>query len=141
MRDKGWFMAVGLAILVALMDAGAWLGRVLLVPLPGPLIGMALLAAVLVAWRGTAGGRSPRSHAARVQAGLEQTAGLLIRGMGLLFVPAGAGIVAQGGLLRTAWLPLAAGLVASTLVGLCVTGLVMQHFCLRQAAALAEHRA
>ena len=45
--------------------------------------------------------------------------------MGLLFVPAGVGIVAEAGLVRKEWLPIAAGLIGSTVLSLAVTGLVM----------------
>jgi putative effector of murein hydrolase LrgA (UPF0299 family) len=45
--------------------------------------------------------------------------------MGLLFVPAGVGIIAEAGLLREQWLPIVAGLIGSTILSLAVTGLVM----------------
>jgi len=45
--------------------------------------------------------------------------------MGLLFVPAGVGIIATASLLRQEWLPIVAGLIGSTVLSLAVTGLVM----------------
>jgi holin-like protein len=42
-------------------------------------------------------------------------------------VPAGVGIIAELGVLRREWLPILAGLVVSTVLGLIVTGLVMHH--------------
>ena len=47
--------------------------------------------------------------------------------MGLLFVPAGVGIIAELGVLRREWLAILAGLLVSTVLGLAVTGLVMHH--------------
>jgi holin-like protein len=54
----------------------------------------------------------------------ERAAQRLIRHMGLLFVPAGAGVIAETGILRLEWLPIAAGLIRSTLLSLAVIGLV-----------------
>lgn len=45
--------------------------------------------------------------------------------MGLLFIPTGVGIVAEAGLVRQEWLPIAVGLIGSTVLSLVVTGLVM----------------
>jgi holin-like protein len=56
---------------------------------------------------------------------LERTADALISHMGLLFVPAGVGVIAEVGLLRTQWFPILAALVGSTMLSLMVTGLVM----------------
>jgi LrgA family len=49
----------------------------------------------------------------------------LISHVGLLFVPAGVGVIAEAGLLREEWLPIVAGLIGSTILSLAVTGLVM----------------
>ena len=49
---------------------------------------------------------------------------MLIEHMGLLFVPAGVGIVAAGDLLRQEWLPIVVAVLVSTLLGLVVTGWV-----------------
>ena len=85
-------------------------------PIPGPVIGMFLLAAVLVI-------RGRRVD--RVPPALEATADTLISHMGLLFVPAGVGIIAEADLLRQQWLPVVAAVVGSTVLSLAVTGLVM----------------
>jgi len=60
---------------------------------------------------------------------LARTANTLIANMGLLFVPAGVGVIVEFGVLRQNWLPILAGLILSTLLGLVVTGLVMHHVC------------
>jgi holin-like protein len=82
-------------------------------PIPGPVIGMLLLFAALLAW--------PRLHDV-----LEQTASELLRHLSLLFVPAGVGIVVAAASGRGQWLAIGAALVASTLLTLGVTALVMQ---------------
>jgi holin-like protein len=86
---------------------------------PGPVIGMFLLAAILAI-------RKDKPGRLAIPAELGTAAETLIGHMGLLFVPAGVGIVAEAGLLRQEWLPILAGLVGSTILSLAVTGLVMR---------------
>lgn len=87
-------------------------------PVPGPVIGMLLLAAALSL-------RTDRPEAPAVPDALGRTAESLISHMGLLFVPAGVGIITEVGLLRAEWLPIMAGLIGSTVLSLATTGLVM----------------
>ena len=82
------------------------------------IVGMLLLAAVL-------GVRKDRPEAPAIPGALARTAESLIGHMGLLFVPAGVGIITEAGLLRAEWLPILAGLIGSTVLSLAVTGLVM----------------
>jgi holin-like protein len=86
-------------------------------PVPGPVIGLFLLAAILV----IRGGKSERS----VPPALEKTAETLIAVMGLLFVPAGVGVLAEAELLRQEWFPIIVALFGSTVLSVAVTGLVM----------------
>jgi putative effector of murein hydrolase LrgA (UPF0299 family) len=115
-------MPAALATLVGLQLLGEVLRQALHLPMPGALIGMFLLAVVLV-WRGSAGDAGETA----VPAPLLTAARVLIANMGLLFVPAGVGVMAEMGLLRQDWLPIVAGLLVSTVLGLGVTGLVMHH--------------
>ena len=115
-------MPSAFAVLIGLQLVGEVLRQTLHLPLPGPLIGMALLTVVLVA-RGSTGAAA--EHA--VPRPLLKAADGLIAHMGLLFVPAGVGIIAELGVLRREWLAILAGLVVSTVLGLAVTGLVMHH--------------
>jgi putative effector of murein hydrolase LrgA (UPF0299 family) len=87
-------------------------------PLPGPVIGMLLLAGALLVTR--------RGKAPDAESDLDRLSGQLIRHMGLLFVPAGVGIIAQADLLRAQWLPITVALAGSTVLGLLVTALVMR---------------
>lgn len=115
------------AILVLLLCeiAGDLLRQMLALAVPGPVIGMSILAVVL-AWREE--GPPPKWC---VTDTLKRTAEGLIRHMGLLFVPAGVGLIAEIDVLRREWLPIAASLVGSTLLSLVVTGLVM-HWSIRR---------
>lgn len=115
-------MAAAFAVLIGLQLAGEVLRQTLHLPLPGPLIGMALLTIVLVA-RGSAGAAAEQA----VSPPLRKAANGLIANMGLLFVPAGVGIIAEVGVLRHQWTAILAGLLISTVLGLAVTGLVMHH--------------
>ena len=82
-------------------------------PIPGPVIGMALLFVTLVI-RG------------QVTEDLRETASGLLRHLSLLFVPAGVGVMAHLGRLQHEWLPISVSLVASTLITIAVTALAMR---------------
>jgi holin-like protein len=122
-------MPSAFAILIGLQLVGEVLRQTLHLPLPGPLIGMFLLTVVLV-FRGSAGPLAERA----IPPSLLKVANGLIANMGLLFVPAGVGIIAEVYVLRHAWLPILVGLLVSTVLGLAVTGLVM-HYVSRVAGA------
>jgi holin-like protein len=111
-------MIVALLILIAGELVGEFVRGAFDLPVPGAVIGMFLLAAVLAC-------RKDRPDAAAIPGELGQTAETLISHMGLLFVPAGVGIITVTGPLRQEWLPIAAGLIGSTVLSLAVTGLVM----------------
>jgi putative effector of murein hydrolase LrgA (UPF0299 family) len=83
---------------------------------PGPVIGMLLLAAVYILRR-----RDPSPA-------VEQAADGLLSWLGLLFVPAGVGIVANLALLRTAWVPISIALIGSTFLTLLTTAWIMHRF-------------
>ncbi|MBV8123351.1 MAG: CidA/LrgA family protein, partial [Paucibacter sp.] len=107
----------GLLTLIACELAGALIGEALHLPIPGPVLGLFLLAALL-AWR-------MRGQTEPIPQDLGRTADFLIQAMGLLFVPAGVGVITEASLLRTEWLPIAAAVVGSTIASLAVTGLVL----------------
>ncbi|HEX6912628.1 MAG TPA: CidA/LrgA family protein [Longimicrobium sp.] len=105
--------ALGLLILLAFWVAGDWLADAARLPLPGSVVGMLMLAATL----------RLRWVPARI---VEPAAGLLIRHMALLFVPAGVGVMAYGGLLGREWLPIVVAGTASTLAVLVAVGWLQQ---------------
>jgi holin-like protein len=115
-------MPLALAILIGSQLIGEFLRQTLHLPLPGPLIGMFLLAFIL-AMRKT----GPAVAGEPFSTPLLRTANGFIAHMGLLFVPAGVGVIVELTVLRREWLPILAGLLVSTLLGLVVTGLVMHH--------------
>ena len=118
-------MLIALTSLIGCQLIGELIREIFHLPIPGPVIGMFLLAAALVLRCSKPDGSPPSS--------LNATAETLIAYMGLLFVPAGVGVIAEGDLLREQWLPILAGVVGSTVISVAVTGLVM-HWTTRPAA-------
>lgn len=108
--------------LLAFQLAGECLYRAFSLPLPGPVIGMALLTLWLL--------RRPPAP----DSSLQITAKRLLQVLGLLFVPAGVGIVASGDLVRAQWAPILVGVFGSTILSLVVTAYVMKWLCARQEA-------
>lgn len=104
---------VALFVLLLCQLVGEVLSRTLGIPVPGPVLGMLLLAAWYMLRRREP--EKPMRHAAEG----------LLRWLGLLFVPAGVGVVANLDLLRAAWLPVVVALLGSTLATLLVTALLM----------------
>ncbi|CAB3798641.1 Antiholin-like protein LrgA [Paraburkholderia ultramafica] len=120
-------MPFAIVTLIGAQLIGEVLRRLLHLPLPGPVVGMFVLALALI---GPA--RSWLAHTPTGPSMLEKSASTLISNMGLLFVPAGVGIIAELSVLRRAWLPIVAGVFVSTILGLIVTGVVM-HRVMRRA--------
>lgn len=102
-----------LAILLVFQLIGELIVVGLNLPLPGPVIGMALLFIGLVIF-----GRVPEELG-------NLTRGLLDQ-LSLLFVPAGVGMMTHLSLLGQQWIPLTSSLIVSTLLTLAVTGWLMQ---------------
>jgi len=106
-------MLAALTVLLVYQLVGEILVVALRLPVPGPVVGMALLFASLIL-RG------------RVAADLGSTANGLLRHLSLLFVPAGVGVMAHLSRLAGEWLPITVSLVLSTLLTVAVTALVMR---------------
>ncbi len=104
-------MVTALSLLLGCQLVGELLARALGLPLPGPVLGMVLLFAVLLlrgaAWQTTA-----------LAQALNQSADFLLKHLSLLFVPAGVGVVQHWALLEAHLLPLLLTLVLSTLLAL-----------------------
>ena len=86
---------------------------VIILRLPGPVVGMVLLFLDLL-WRG------------RVPQDLESTARGMLNHLALMFVPAGTGVVVYLSLLRQEWLPITVALIGSTVLTIAVTALTLQ---------------
>ncbi len=98
---------------------GETLARLLSLPVPGPVIGMALLFVALqlrAAWRPDASSTKDQPIGA--------VSGFLLGNLSLLFVPAGVGIVAQLPVLAAHGIGLSVALAVSTVISLSVTALV-----------------
>lgn len=123
-------MIRGLLALVLCQLAGDFVAHALALPVPGPVLGMALLLAVLLV---RAGGRrrtatrpaeatrsAPLAPAAPagVPSGIGAAADGLIRHLQLLFVPAGAGIVLYLPELARSWSSVVGGIVLGWLATL-----------------------
>lgn len=101
-----------IALLLACQLIGEVVARATKIPVPGPVLGMALLWAGLMAAR-----RLPDS--------LERVAQGLLGNLSLLFVPAGVGVIRHLDILRSQWLPIAAATIGSTVLTMVVTAGVM----------------
>ena len=107
-------MVVGLTWLVVCQLAGEVLVRLTGVPVPGPVAGMVVLLVALEVRRQR--GRDPEATAT------VRAADRLLRHLQLLFVPAGAGVVAHLAVLRTDAVPVVAAVVGSWALGLLAVG-------------------
>jgi len=91
---------------------GELAARTLQFPVPGPVVGLALLF-VFLRLRGS------------VSDSLRQTAAMLHGHMSLLFVPAGVGVMLYYPQLAREWLVILVSVVVSTLIGIGVTAWVL----------------
>lgn len=109
----------GLTLLLLCQSAGEALARLLHLPLPGPVLGLVLLA-LLLQWPAV---RGP----------VEAAATPLLQHLSLLFVPVGVGVVAHLGLITQYGPRMLLALLLSTWIGLLVTALVLQRLWPRSA--------
>jgi holin-like protein len=110
-------MLRALALLFTCQLAGEVVVRALKAPVPGPVLGLVLLALGLALARRFGG---PSSDTVETT-GLGRMAAGLLGVLGVLFVPAGVGLVEHLPLLREHGLALMAALVGSTLITLVST--------------------
>lgn len=106
-------MLVGWLVLLVSLLAGELLSTKLGLPLPGPVLGMAILALALGVQR-------------RATPSVERAADSLLAHMPLLFVPAGVGALQFWPQLKGAWLPVAVTLLVGTTLTLAVTALTFK---------------
>lgn len=106
-------MLTSLAAIVLFEVAGDMCQRLTGLPVPGPVIGMALLLLALIL-RG------------RLPDGLERASTGLLSYLPMLFVPAGVGVMAHFELIRAEWPALVAGLVGSSVLAVVATALTMR---------------
>lgn len=106
-------MLAAITMLLVFQLAGEAISLVLGLPVPGPVIGLSLLFLALVLRGG-------------VPDQLRSTANGLLQHLSLLFVPAGVGVMVHLARLRDEWLPITVALVASTVLTIACTALVMR---------------
>jgi holin-like protein len=91
-------------------------------PIPGPVIGMALLFAGLLVRGG-------------IPAGLGGVGEGLVGNLSLLFVPAGVGVMQHAKLIGSELVPISVALLVSTVLAVAVTGIFMAWLGARSASA------
>lgn len=96
-------MVEALTVLLAFQLLGETLAHLLGLSMPGPVIGMALL---FLAW----------PVLPRLQQRLSTVADTLLANFGLLFVPAGVGVMLHASLIAAWWAPLLLGVLLSTAI-------------------------
>ncbi|MEO9530546.1 CidA/LrgA family protein [Roseibium sp.] len=101
-------MLGAVAVLFSFQLAGEVIARFLGLPVPGPVIGLALFAALL-------------ALRPDLVPSVEGTARTILSHLSLLFVPAGVGVVANLDLLADKWVAICVVLVASTVTTLLVS--------------------
>jgi holin-like protein len=106
-------MLPSLTVIVLFEAARDVLQTLLKLPIPGPIIGMALLFVALIG-----NGRLPD--------GLDRTASGILCYLPMMFVPAGVGIMAHFDLIRSDWLAICAALVVSSVLAIVITAATMR---------------
>ncbi len=109
-------MIGGITVLLGCQLVGELISHGLHWPVPGPVLGMILLFGVLLL----------RSRDGEAPAPLNQVADALLGNLGLLFIPAGVGVVIYGPLLARDWAPIAVGVLIGTLLTIGFTGRLAQ---------------
>jgi holin-like protein len=105
-------MLQALATLLVFQTIGEVLSFSLALPIPGPVLGMALLLVLLLA------------RPATIEA-LRPTSVELLKHLSLLFVPAGVGVMLHVTRIADEWLAIAVALLVSTGLAIAVTALVI----------------
>lgn len=107
-------MLAALATLLVCQLVGEVIVRAAALPLPGPVVGMALLFLLMLA-------RAPVPEA------IKETTDTLLRHLSLLFVPAGVGVVQNLAVLGHEGLRLILVVVLATVITLAVTALTFEY--------------
>jgi holin-like protein len=98
-------------LLILLQLIGESIVQVSGLPIPGAIIGLILLYAMLV-WRG------------EIRDEMSRTSGFLLQNLGVLFVPAGVGVIAYLPMIAAQWWIILLVLLVSVCATVAVTGLV-----------------
>lgn len=107
-------MLKGFTQLLAFQGVGLLLNVLLHIPVPGPVLGMLLMLAYCLVF-------TPGQE-------LQQTSQALLGVLPLFILPASAGIVDYGALMRSAWFPISLALCASLIISFWITPLIFRGF-------------
>jgi holin-like protein len=103
-------MLQALTVLLVFQLLGEVISQSFALPVPGPVVGMALFFVALAL---------PRIRSERMR----EPAQNLLQHLSLLFVPAGVGVMLHGERVGAEWLPILAALVLSTVLAIAVAAL------------------
>jgi holin-like protein len=103
----------GFCLLLVYQLAGEVIALYFALPIPGPVIGMLLLLAMLLITR-------------KVPADMDDASGALLSHLSLLFVPAGVGVMVHMDLLGDEWLPILVALIVSTVASMALSAWAMK---------------
>lgn len=106
-------MLGALTVLLIYQLVGEVIARGFGLPVPGPVLGMALLFATLIARKGAGDA-------------LRNTSNGLLQHLSLLFVPAGTGVMLHFQRLADEWFAVLVALVASTMLSIAISALVLK---------------
>lgn len=112
-------LLAGFTWLLLFQCAGEAISRLAELPIPGPVLGMALLLAALLV-------RGPANEA------MTTAADGLARHLSLLFVPAGAGVMLHITQIEAEWVPIAVAIGVSTVLAIATTAVTFQWILRRQ---------
>jgi putative effector of murein hydrolase LrgA (UPF0299 family) len=115
-------MIASLCLILVCQLLGEVIGRGLALPLPGPVVGLVLLLALLLLRdRVTVLANGPLAKEGDAKDGVETVSRVLLANMSLMFVPAGVGVIQKLDLLAAHGVAIATVLAISVLATLLVT--------------------
>ena len=115
-------MIRGLIILLGFQGAGEIVSRLLSLPIPGPVIGLVLLLAFLI-------------RRGKIDAPIDVVASALTKHLGLLFVPAAAGVVMYWPQLRTHFWAVSIALIVSVTATIAASAAILRFWPGRKSAS------
>lgn len=108
-------MILTLFLLLLMQLIGEVVVFVFQLPLPGPVVGMALMLGLLCLKKG-------------LSTTMEPTTSRLLKHLSLLFVPAGSGVILYLDLIAKEWLPIVISLILGTLLSIVFSAWLMALF-------------
>ena len=111
--SAGTLMLQALAVLLLLQLAGEFISQLLALPIPGPVIGMALLFAAMRV--------SPK-----LAEQVHETANVVLSHLSLLFIPAGVGVMLHLKRVADEWFAIGMALLFGTIISLAATALAIK---------------